>query len=159
MPTMSSHVQRVMTMPAVDVAVTATAQMFGLPRETVAKILEFSLQMTAERAGRNPELLRRLYAMSCPALPAPPQEFYALMAANTAVRQAIMDDFKAAFGATLDGVNREAARRAGTTDGQAREAFAATLPAVNLVLGQANVEGTERGFAERLRDMLPRVQE
>jgi hypothetical protein len=142
-----------MTAPAVDVAVRATAHMFGLSRETVAKILEISLRMTAERAENNPELLRRLYAMSRPALPATPQEFYAVMAENTTVRQEIMDDFRAAFGAMLDAVNREAARQAGTTDGQAREAFAATLPAVNLVLGQANVEGTERGFAERLRDM------
>jgi hypothetical protein len=147
-----------MTAPAVDVAVRATAQMFGLPRETVATILEISLRMTAERAGSNPELLRRLYAMSRPALPVPPPEFYALMAENTAVRQEIMDDFRAAFGAMLDGVNREAARQAGTTDGQAREVFAAMLPAVNLVLGHANVEGTKRGFAERLRDMQPCVE-
>jgi hypothetical protein len=147
-------VREMMTAPAVDVAVKATAQMFGLPRETVARILEISLRMTAERAGSNQELLRRLYALSLPALPASTQQLYALMTESAAVRQEIMDDFRATFGAMLDAVSREAARQAGTTDGQAREAFAATLPAVNLVLGQANAAGTEDGFAQRLRELL-----
>jgi hypothetical protein len=49
-----------------------------------------------------------------------------------------MDDFRAALGTILDAVSRDAARRTDTTDGPAREAFA-TLRAVNLVLGQANV--------------------
>jgi hypothetical protein len=44
----------VMMDPAVDIAVGAMARMFGLPRETVAKILRISLPLMAETAEANP---------------------------------------------------------------------------------------------------------
>jgi hypothetical protein len=141
--------------PTVDMAVGATARMFGLSRETVARLLQISLPIVAERAGDNPELLRRLYALSLPALPAPPQEVYDRMEDSADVRQAIIDDYKATVGTMLDAVHRDAARQVGTTDGQAREAFAAMLPAVSLVLGTANRDGSEHGFAQQLGVLTP----
>jgi hypothetical protein len=112
MTTAPGNAQGVKTAPAVEVAVKPTAQMFSQPRATVAMILEISLRMTSERAGNNPELSRRLYAMSRPSLPATLQEFYDLMAENTTFRQEIMDDFRATFGATLGSTAKPPTRRA-----------------------------------------------
>jgi hypothetical protein len=158
MLTAANHVLKLLADQDVDMAAMMTGRMFNLPKSTIARVLEVSLPIIAERAGHNPELLRRLYATHLPTLPALPREFYARMVENTEVRQAIMDDFKATFGSMLDGVAREAARQAGTTDGQAREVLAATLPAVTWALGKANADGTLGGFAQQLRELSLPIQ-
>jgi len=47
-----------------------------------------------------------------------------------------MDDYKATYGGMLDLVNRAAARRAGVTNGQARDVIAAVLPALGRMLNR-----------------------
>ena len=151
MSTTQATVEQVMTDQAVDLALTLTAQMFGLSKETVATIVQVGLPMMAEMAESNPELFKRMYASTLATMPEPVQDFYTRMAHNRAIRQSTMDDYKATFGAMLDGPNREAARQAGTTDGQARDVMAAILPAVNQVLAAANASGSEQGFAQQLK--------
>lgn len=153
MATTPLSVQHVLMDEAVDTALAITAQMFGLPKETVTKIVQVGLPLMAKLAETNPLLLQRMYAAAVAAMPEPIQDFYARMAADTDVRQSTMDDYKATFGAMLDFVNREAGRRAGTTDGQAREVIAAMLPAVNQTLCGANAVGDERGFALQLQGL------
>ena len=145
--------QQVMADAAVQMAVQMTALMFGLPDETVTEIVAVELPMIAAMSEGNLELRRRLYVASRARLPERIEDFYARMIASPPVRQAVMDDYKATYGAMLDAVNRLAARKAGTTDGQARDVMAATLPAVTQVLGTINVAGDEQGFCQRLRDL------
>jgi hypothetical protein len=150
-PNTRENVQQVISDPVVDISVNMTASMFGLPKETVTKILCIGLPIMAQLAETNPELLKRIYAATLATMPGPVQDFYRRMVANPVVRQAVMDDYKASFGSMLDAVNREAGKQAGTTDGQAREVFAATLPAISLCLGQANAGGDQQTFAAHLR--------
>jgi hypothetical protein len=137
----------------VDVALALTAQMFGLPKDTVINIIQVGLPMMARMAETNPELFKRMYALSRATLPEPVQAFYQRLVQNPAIRQSAMDDYKTTFGSMLDAVNREAARQAGTTDGQAREVMAAMLPAVSQVLSEPNPTGSETGFAKQLRHL------
>jgi hypothetical protein len=137
----------------VDVALALTAQMFGLPKETVITILQVGLPMMARMAESNPELFRRMYSLSQATLPEPVPAFYQRLVQNPAIRQSAMDDYKTTFGSMLDAVNREAARQAGTTDGQAREVMAAMLPVVSQVLSEPNHTGSETGFAKQLRHL------
>jgi hypothetical protein len=127
--------------------------MFGLPQETVTKIVQVSLPLMARKAESNPVLLKRLYAASQSKMPEPIQDFYVRMVESRALRQAAMDDYRATFGTMLDAVHREAGRQAGTTDGQAREVLAAMLPALNRALGDTNVAESEAIFAQRLHDL------
>jgi hypothetical protein len=150
MSTRQMNVQQVMMDQEVDMALEMTAHMFGLPKKTVTTIVQVGLPMMAQMAETNPELLRRMYAAALIAMPEPIQDFYTRMAQNPEVRQSAMDDYKATYGAMLDAVNREAARQAGTTDGQARDVMAAMLPAVSQVLAQANAVETVQGFAQQL---------
>jgi hypothetical protein len=143
MSAMPLNVQQMLMDQGVDMALTVTAQMFGLPKATVTTIVRASLPLMAQMAQSNPELLRRMQAAARVTMPEPIADFYARMARSQAVRQAAMDDYKATFGATFEAINRDAARQAGTTDGQARDVIAAVLPAVGPTLGQA-LQGSER---------------
>ncbi len=153
MSTTRMKMQRMLMDQAVDEALTMTAQMFGLPKVTVDRIVQVGLPLVAQAAETNPELLKRLYAVSRIEMPEPIPTFYARMADTPAIRQAVMDDYKGTFGGMLDAANREAAREAGTTDGQAREVLAAALPVVTQMLAAANASGTEQGFARRLGEL------
>ena len=136
---------------AVDAPLALTATMFGLPKATVITIIQIALPLMAQMAETNVELLRRIYATSLMTMPASLPDFYSQMAESRVVRQAIMDDYKATYGTMLDAVQWEAARHAGTTDGQAREVLAAVLPAITHGLAQANLAGSEQGFAQQLK--------
>jgi len=135
-----------------DAALTLTARMFGLPRETVTGILQVSLPLLAQKAEVNPELFKRLYAATLATLPEPIDDFYTHMAENPALRQSTMDDYKATYGAMLEAVHRETGRQLGTTDGQARDVFAALLPAVHHTLARSTANPTADTFAQQLRD-------
>lgn len=146
--------QQLVAEATVDMAVRMTALMFGLPRATVTEIVAVGLPMIAVMSEGNPELRRRLYVASLGGLPERIEDFYARMMASPPLRQAVMDDYKATYGAMLDAVNRVAARQTGTTDGQARDVLAAALPAVTQVLGSINLTGDEQSFCQCLRALL-----
>lgn len=145
--------QQLLAHAVVQMAVQMTARMFGLSRVTVIEIVAVGLPLIATMAEGNPELRQRLYVASLAGLPERTEDFYARMTASPPVRQAVMDDYKATYGAMLDVVNRAAGRRAGTTDGQAREVIAAALPAVTQLLGTINCAGDEQSFCRLLRDL------
>jgi hypothetical protein len=153
MPKVPGAVQQMIEDAKVDMSLAMTARMFGLSKETVTTIVQTGLPLMAKMAETNPELLKRMYAATLATMPEPLHDFYVRMVQNPAVRQATMDDYKATYGAMLDAVNREAARQAGITDGQARDVLAATLPALTMVLGQANAGGNRQTFADRLHTL------
>jgi hypothetical protein len=130
-----------------------TARMFGLPRATATEIVAVALPMIASMAENNPALRWRLNVASPARLPERIEDLYARMLASPLVRQAVMDDSKATYGAMLDTANRLAARPAGTTDGQASEVIAVALPAVTQLLGTINHAGGSSAYRQRLRDL------
>jgi hypothetical protein len=139
--------------PSVEMAMTMIAQMIGLPNGTVTQILQVGLPLIAHLTTTYPLVLQRLYAVSLVPLPEPLPDFYVRMAESTAVRQAILDDYRATFGVILDDANREAACLVGTTDRQAREVIAVALPAVGHVLRQLTKGGDGATFARMLRSI------
>ena len=75
MSTTYMSVQQVISDPAVDMALTMTARMFGLPKETVITIVQVELPMMAGMAASNPELFKRMYATVRVTLPEPIEDF------------------------------------------------------------------------------------
>ena len=128
-----TNVSRVLAEPEAELALTATARIFGLTRAKVTLILEVALPLMIKMAEDNPELRKRMAAGGA-LPPLPIADYYDLMTTNLDVRQSAMDDYKATYGGMLDLVNRAAAKQAGVTDGQAREVIAAVLPALGRLL-------------------------
>lgn len=151
MSTSRGILQQFMTDETVDRALEMTAAMFGLSVTTVVTIVRVGLPLMAKMAETNPELLKRMYAASMATMPEPVEDFYIRMTESRAMRQAAMDDYKATYGTTLDAVNRAAAKEAGTTDGQARDVFAAALPAITQAMGRMNGLDGKPGFVQQLR--------
>src|SRR5262245_34332678 len=79
---------------AVNQALRRTAQMFGLPVPTVTHLVQVGLPLMARMAETNPELFRRLHAIILATKPDPIEDLYTHMVESTAVRQAVMDDYK-----------------------------------------------------------------
>ena len=130
-----------------------TAQMLGLPKEAVTKILQVGLPMLAKMANENPELLKALFAQSLKMLPEPAQQFDAKLAENPEAQQKMVDEFKTMVGPMMESLSRDTAQAAGTTPEQAGKALATTYPAVAQALGKANTEKTAAGFGQRLQDL------
>jgi hypothetical protein len=147
------NMQQVLMDQAVDMSLNMTAQMLGLPKETVTKIVQVGLPMLAKMADENPELLKAMYAQSAKLLPEPIQAFYTKLAENPQAQQALVDEFKTMVGPMTEALSRETAREAGTTEDQASKALAATFPAVAQTLGKDTTEKTEAGFGQRLKDL------
>jgi hypothetical protein len=156
MTTTEGAMQQVMMDATVDTALTMTAQMLGLPKETVTTIVQVGLPILASMAEENPELLKSLYTQSLQLMPEPVQQFYAKVAENPAAQQQLVDEFKAAVGPMTESLNRQAARQAGVTEAQAERVLATTYPAVAETMSKANTEQTQVGFAQRLKNLISR---
>lgn len=144
--------QQMLADDALKLAVLLTAQMFHMAREPVMIAVLTGLPEIARLAAVNPLLLARLYAESQHPLPETIERFYARLAESPALRQTLMDDYRATYGGMLDSANRAAGQHAGMTDGQAREVLATLLPAINQVLGRANTGGAGE-YARRLGEL------
>lgn len=145
--------QRVMMDSAVDTAVTMTAQMLDLPKETVTKILQVGLPMLAKMADQNPALLKALFAHSMKSMPEPVQQFYEKLAQNPEAQQRMVDEFKTMVGPMTESLSRDTARQAGTTEARADTALATTLPTWTNALGRETADRSEAGFGQQLRGL------
>ncbi|MBL8126516.1 MAG: hypothetical protein JNM64_02690 [Chloroflexia bacterium] len=139
---------------AVDQSVTMTAEMLGMPEETVRKILQVGLPMMARMADENPALLKAMYAQSLQLMPEPVQQFYGKLAESPKAQQKLVDEFQTMVGPMMESLSRETAVQAGSTPALAGSALATTYPAVAQALGKGNTEQTEAGFGQRLKELV-----
>ena len=144
--------QSVMTDPAVDTTLSLVADMVGLPRDTVVKMVEFGLPMMARVADTDPVVFKAMYARSVNYLPPPTQAFYAKLGKNATARHALAADFKLMYGPMTETINRDVASHASTTEAQTSQVLAATMPAVVKAVGKANTNVNEMGFGRQLRN-------
>src|SRR5215212_9204516 len=108
--------QHVMTDPAVDTTLTLVADMVGLSRDTVTKIVEAGLPMMANVADGDPVIFKAMYAQSVKYLPEPTTAFYATLGNNAKARQALAADFQLMYGPTTEAIHRDAAGQASATE-------------------------------------------
>lgn len=148
------NVNQFMMDAAVDRSVAMTAQMLGIPEGTVRTILQVGLPMMARMAEENPALLKAMYTQSLQLMPESVQQFYSKLAENPQAQQKLVDEFKTMVGPMMDSLSRETAQQVGSTPELAGSALATTYPAVAQALGKENVEQTEAGFGQRLKDLF-----
>ena len=154
MMTMSQKsLQQVTTDSAVDTTLTLVAEMVGLPKETVTKIVEVGLPMMADVADRDPVVFKAMYARSVNYLPPPTPAFYTKLGKNATAWQALAADFQAMYGPMTETINRDVASQASVTEAQTSQVLAATMPAVVTAVGRANTNVNEMGFGRQLRNL------
>jgi len=153
-PATLPHVQQVLVDEAVDTALNVTARMFGLPKETVTKIVQAGLPIMAQMAESNPALLKAMYAQSVQALPAPLQIYYEKIAADPSAQQQLVGEFQTLYGPMTDALNREVAGEVGVSHEQAGRVLASTMPAVTRAISKATPEANEANFSQWLGELI-----
>jgi hypothetical protein len=138
---------------AVDTTLTLVAEMVGLPKETVTKIVESGLPMMADVADGDPVVFKAMYAQSVKYLPEPTPAFYATLGKNAKARQALAADFQLIYGPKTETINRDTASHTSVTEAQVSQVLAATMPAVVKAVGRANTNLNEMGFGRQLRNL------
>jgi hypothetical protein len=143
--------QSVMTDSAVDTTLTLVADLVGLPKETVTKIVESGLPMMADVADGDPVVFKAMYAQSVKYLPEPTPAFYTKLGKNATARQALEANFRLMYGPMTETINRDVASQVSATEAQTRQVLAATMPAMVKAVGRANTNVNEMGFGRQLR--------
>ena len=138
---------------AVDTTLTLVAEMVGLPKETVTKIVESGLPMMADVADGDPVVFKAMYAQSVKYLPEPTPAFYATLGKNAKARQALAADFQRIYGSKTEPITRDTASHTSVTEAQASQVLAAIMPAVVKAVGRANTNVNEMGFGRQLRNL------
>jgi hypothetical protein len=145
--------QHVMSDTAVDTTLTLVADMVGLSRDTVTKIVEAGLPMMADVADGDPVVFKAMYAQSVKYLPQPTPGFYAKLGKNAAARQALAADFQLIYGPMTETITHDTACRANATEAQASQVLAAMMPVAVKALDKANTNRNEMGFGRQLRSL------
>ena len=145
--------QHVMTDPAVDTTLTMVADMVGLTKDTVGKIVASGLPLMANVADADPLVFKAMYAQSVTYVAPPTQAFYTKLGKNATARQALTADFQVMYGQMTETITRDAASETSTTEAQASQVLAATMPVVVRALGKANTNVNEMGFGRQLRNL------
>ena len=145
--------QQVMADAAVDTTLSLVAALAGLPKDTVVTMVEAGLPMMAHVADADPWVFKAMYAQSVTYLPPPTEAFYTKLAKNATARQALEADFQLMYGPMAETINRDVAAQASTTEAQASQVLATTMPAVVRALGRANTNINEMGFGRQLRKL------
>ena len=145
--------QQVMTDPAVDTTLTMVADMVGLTRDTVGKIVASGLPMMANVADADPWVFKAMYAQSVKYVAPPTQAFYTKLGKNATARQALAAEFQVMYGRMTETITRDAASQTSTTAEQSGQVLAATMPVVVRALGKANANVNEMGFGRQLRNL------
>jgi hypothetical protein len=151
--TTQKTLQYVMTDPAVDTTLTMVADMVGLTKDMATKIVESGLPLMATVADTNPWVFKAMYARSVKYLPPPTQAYYVKLGKNAAARKALAADFKLMYGPMTETINRGAASQTRTTEEQASQVLATTMPVVVKAVGRANTNINEMGFGRQLRNV------
>jgi hypothetical protein len=145
--------QYVMADPAVDTTLTMVAKMVGLTRKEVTNIVASGLPLMANVADTHPLVFKAMYAQSVKYLPPPTQAFYTKLGNNATARQALATDFHGMYGPLTGTITRDTASQTCTTEAQAGQVLAATMPVVVNAVGRANTRVNEMGFGRQLRNL------
>jgi uncharacterized membrane protein len=149
---------------AMDASIAITAKLFGLPEETVRKIVQVGMPMMAKMAVEDPTTLKQLYALSLAMMAQSLPAFYGNLGAPDQAQQTLRNDFSRIYGAQAPALTRDVASRAGASDDQVGNVLAGTMPAMAFALGQqkprqtqANFSSTLAGFIEQASGEYPTV--
>src|SRR4249919_3911142 len=103
---------------AMQQSIAMTAKLFGLPEETVSRIVQVGLPVMARLAVEDPDTLKRLFAMSMGMMGQSLPSFYGNLGQDQQAQQTLRDDFTRIYGPQAPALTRDVAGRAGTNEEQ-----------------------------------------
>jgi hypothetical protein len=136
-----------------DMALDATAAVFGLDKGVVAKVLQVGIPMQMKLLQNNPELAKKMYTASFSILPEQVQDFYKNLANDGKLAEVSREEYRSMFGASAQAIN-EAAAEAGELSAEDVEGvMAASLPSLKALLREAAESShvDEKGFGDWLK--------
>ena len=145
--------QHVLTDPTVETTLTLVADLVGLTKETVRKIVEAGLPMMADLADADPWVFKAMYAQSRKPVPLPTPASYTRLGKDATARQALVTDFQVIYGDMTDTITQDTANRASATEKQVSQVLTASMPALLRALRIANINANEMGFGRLLRNL------
>ena len=107
----------------------------------------------ANVADTNPLVFKAMYAQSVKYLPPPTQAFYTKLRKDAPAQQALATDFQGMYGPLTGTITRGTASQTSTTEAQASQVLATTMPVVVNAVGRANTRVNEMGFGRQLRNL------
>lgn len=134
-----------------DGTVASVATLVGLSKRAVTQILQVGLPLMAKEADDHPMIFKAMFRQSLRHVPARGAVFYESLHTNGAEQHAMLEAFRAMYGPQTDIFNREASLHAKTTEQQAGQVLAVTMPVLVHSLAVLNLQRNEMGFGGLLR--------
>lgn len=151
--TPQTPLEQVMFSAGHDGTVTSVATLAGLSKRAVTQILEVGLPLMAREADDHPMIFKAMFQQSLRPAPARSAAYYQDLQTNGAAQHVMMDAFRSMYGPLTDGFNREASQQAKTTEEQAGQVLAVTMPVLVHSLAVLNLQRNEMGFGGLLRKL------
>lgn len=138
--------EQVLTSAGQDVTVASVSALVGLSKQAVTQILQVGLPLMAREADDHPVIFKAMFQQSLRPAPARGAAFYESLQADSTAEDAALAAFRAMFGPQTDVFTREASLQAKTTEQQAGQVLAVTMPVLVHCLAELNLQRNEMGF-------------
>jgi hypothetical protein len=149
--TSQTPLEQVLTSAGKDGTVASVAAAVGLSQRAVTQILQVGLPLMAKEADDHPMIFKAMFKQSLRPAPDRTAAYYEALQTNGDGQEAMQAAFRSMYGPLTDGFNREASEQAKTTEQQAGQVLAMTMPVLIQSLAVLNPQRNEMGFGGLLR--------
>ncbi len=149
--TSQTPLEQVLTSAGKDGTVASVAAAVGLSQRAVTQILQVGLPLMAKEADDHPMIFKAMFQQSLRPAPDRTAAYYEALQTNGDGQEAMQAAFRSMYGPLTDGFNREASEQAKTTEQQAGQVLAMTMPVLIQSLAVLNPQRNEMGFGGLLR--------
>ena len=134
-----------------DGTVAFVATLVGVSKKAVTQILRAGLPLMAKEADDHPMVFKAMFKQSLRPAPDGTAAYYEELQANIPAQLTMQAAFRSMYGPFTDVFNREASERANTTEQQAGQVLAVTMPVMLHSLAMLNHQRNEMGLGGLLR--------
>lgn len=134
-----------------DGTVAFVATLVGVSKKAVTQILRAGLPLMAKEADSDPLVFKAMFKQSLRPAPDSTAAYYEELQANLPAQLTMQAAFRSMYGPLTDAFNREASERANTTEQQAGQVLALSMPVMIHSLAVLNLQRNEMGLGGLLR--------
>jgi hypothetical protein len=146
-----SPLEQVLASAEQDGTVAFVATLVGVNKKAVTQILRAGLPLMAKEADDHPAVFKAMFQQSLRPAPASTAAYYEGLQADVPAQLGMQAAFRSMYGPVTDVFNREASQRANTTEQQAGQVLAVTMPVMLHSLAMLNHQRNEMGLGGLLR--------
>lgn len=151
--------EQVVASASKDGTLTSVAAMSGLSQRAVTQIVQTGLPMMARETDDDPLIFNVVFQQTRQPFAPRTDAYYQGLKTDGSAQRTLDEAFRAIYGPLTDSFNREASRKANTTEQKAGQVLAVTMPVLVRALASLNTQRNEMGFGRLLRrlraELLP----